>query len=260
MKIAVYDPLQKTVCNVSSLSVSMAMQIKSVISVDALAGTITIDTWLNFIWNDDRLAWNETLTPIFSEEMAREGYNYIYIPANWIWTPDIELINSANQYSMPSSSVYLSPDGRVELVTRGPITASCQLNLKDFPFDEQTCSFRFGTILEDLPWGVDLYYLSTTEFPLLTHDFIESPAWKTVSVTVGKQEEILFGSQDDVFNKQPVVFYHYTMRRYSNHYYSTVILPDIVVCCVALASLWIDDYGARLGMAFTALLSIIAVL
>ena len=161
---------------------------------------------------------------------------------------------------MPSSSVYLSPNGQVQMVSRGPITASCQLNLKNFPFDEQTCSFRFGTILEDLPWGVNLNHLSITDFPILTHDFIESPAWETVSVAVGKQEEILFGSQENVFNKQPVVFYHYTMRRYSNHYYSTVIVPDIVVCCVALASLWIDDYGARLGMAFTALLSIIAVL
>ena len=71
MNIAIYDPIQNSVCNISSLSVSMAMQIKSVISVDALAGTITIDTWLNFIWNDDRLSWNETLTPIFSEEMTR---------------------------------------------------------------------------------------------------------------------------------------------------------------------------------------------
>ena len=50
------------------------------------------------------------------------------------------------------------------------------------------------------------------------------------------------------------------MKRYTSYYWTSAIIPNLAVTSVALLALFINDISSRLGVAFTAMLTIIAVM
>ena len=59
---------------------------------------------------------------------------------------DLILYNSADDTFDPTAKVnaVLYADGTVSYLPPGIFKSTCQINIADFPFDEQSCGVKFG--------------------------------------------------------------------------------------------------------------------
>ncbi|XP_067658369.1 acetylcholine receptor subunit alpha-like [Haliotis asinina] len=125
----------------------------SMASVEALEETTqTVDSsgFLTLQWTDDLLTWN-------SNEYG--GIDYINIPMEKLWFPDLSLTNGLDDLSL------ILPIGEKARVTsNGSITwfrdlkkrTKCSLDMRHFPFDTQTCSINL------IQWVADIRQVNMT--------------------------------------------------------------------------------------------------
>jgi hypothetical protein len=66
--------------NVTSLKVTFELDVYNIKGIDDLSGTISYSGNFVFTWYDKNLAWNESLTPLPTDES-------LLIPSSWVWTP-----------------------------------------------------------------------------------------------------------------------------------------------------------------------------
>ncbi|CAF3545324.1 unnamed protein product [Adineta steineri] len=138
-----YDKRVRPVFNATeTLNVGISLSVSQLIDVDEKSQIMTTNVWLKHEWRDYRLTWNP------------ESYDNIcimHIPSDEIWLPDIALYNNADgKYQITlktKASVY--PTGAI--VWEPPMTykSSCPINVQYFPFDEQSCSLKFGSWTHD---------------------------------------------------------------------------------------------------------------
>lgn len=103
-----------------------------------------------------------------------------------LWTPDIRCWSVADGAAM-SRSVGKEPirvlsNGAVQWWTRAVFKASCDLDLSDFPFDQQECSMGF------LSWSYDIRQLNLTvhkKYPKHIYGpFQKNPEWAVLKKEV----------------------------------------------------------------------------
>ncbi|XP_035714896.1 acetylcholine receptor subunit beta-like 1 [Folsomia candida] len=105
--------------------------------------------WLQLSWTDSRLAWNETEFLVL----------VLRVPADKLWKPDIFLYNGAK----PSMSCYaanalLYPTGKIWWEPACRLQTYCNLTLTNAPYEEQTCTMRFGSrTFDGATMGLELW-------------------------------------------------------------------------------------------------------
>ncbi|CAF1637892.1 unnamed protein product, partial [Adineta ricciae] len=103
---------------------------------------LTIRAHINQTWNASVLGWKAT-------EYA--NVQHFRVPAHSIWTPKIELLNpSTTVDSEANHFVNIRSDGLCELSYSSLLTIPCNFDLTNFPFDQQTCTFKMGSSLYDI--------------------------------------------------------------------------------------------------------------
>lgn len=120
-----------------SVDLQYGIEIVSLDYFDQKAESIELNVNMIFTWHDEYLNWN----------LLDYGVDYIPVDKTQIWTPDIELYNSA------SKPVVYDQTGGMKLYHTGDVIwilpvryqFSCKLDLLDFPFDSQTCTMLFGS-------------------------------------------------------------------------------------------------------------------
>ncbi len=111
----------------------------SLSSLNEKAETFDADLYLQFSWKDQRLAHSEPEGVSFAEEGASEKLKEI-------WWPQIEFVNTSHP-EITNTSLTIHPDGRAVLDYAVSATFRSNLNLKRFPFDEQTLDVRVQSFL-----------------------------------------------------------------------------------------------------------------
>jgi len=100
-------------------------------------GSIKAVVWLNYDWTDKGLSWNKS---------AFGDVYDIRLPSDKIWTPDLECYNGKQLTPLTrTDQVVLTFDGSVNWIPPYMLTASCKIDTTWFPFDEQICTFKFGS-------------------------------------------------------------------------------------------------------------------
>ncbi len=131
-----------TTSNAKAVVVDFDLKLGKLVKLDIKEQILIANTRVSMRWNDPSLVWNKT---------AHNGTEFLTIPSSHVWTPDILLHNTAVQDSKGKTDVYKS---RVRVTSAGvvhwmslvTIQASCTLNIRWFPFDEQECQLNFGSI------------------------------------------------------------------------------------------------------------------
>ena len=273
----------------TTLQVSVDLQIDKMYGIDDVAATMKTSIIFGVSWYEPRLTWNSTLTP-FSVNYCSNECNYTHTTSvllnennvrlsnDYVWTPDLTLLNSASDdsnlvnYMAGSNNLLLHPNGLVNWKMKGNVEAYCQLHLQWFPFDKQTCTLELSSrsyyLLNGLNFSVvnnfDHRRLSasvsdsTSTVSLLTKSFEDSLTWTTQNVDVKRVEKTLI--ENNFQSIQSVLVYTITLERNSKFYIRTAIVPNILVTSLSVGSLWIADYPSRLGLNITALLTVIAIL
>ncbi|XP_019867563.2 neuronal acetylcholine receptor subunit alpha-7-like [Aethina tumida] len=238
-----YDAAVRPVSNSSlALSVIFGISLHHIIDVDEKNQILTTNCWLTQIWVDHHLKWNPS-------EFA--GIKVIRIPYNRVWRPDLILYNNADpqfQTSVINTNVIVSSTGEVEWLSHGIYRSSCDINVEYFPFDLQICYMKWAS------WTYDGYQL----------ELIKQTEEGDVSnyQANGEFDLISFSSTKHVkyysccLEPYPDITYTIKLRRRPLFYVFNLILPCILINCIALLVFYVpSESGEKVTLGISALLS-----
>jgi hypothetical protein len=147
---SIQPPFTKSVANLKSaqemLTMTPFVQVSflfgplTLVDLDSVEGIMTVNGVVLMVWNDPRLSWNTSKTL---------GLNQLSADSSWIYTPDIVLENTASDFASSLSNIFASiaNDGNVTWSRQGTLSVYCDIDVKMFPFDRQTCGFAFHSTL-----------------------------------------------------------------------------------------------------------------
>jgi nicotinic acetylcholine receptor, invertebrate len=228
----------------------LGMAIRSLNNIDQVEGTISSNIWLRHWWNDPNISWNKTEWNI--SKIA------FYTDPEYdrsIWIPDMFIYNTAEK---PMDELYYTlamvySNGDVMWSRPGMMKTSCVFDLKHFPYDQQTCIYKFGS------WVYDSSQLNLS---------ISAPAIDLGHYQINQEWEIVEKKhtlEEKKYNCCPEKFqagiYSLKIRRKPGYYILNIILPTFATSTLMVLSLLIPwDSGERISFAVTVMLSIIVFL
>lgn len=125
-------------------------------------------------------------------------------------------------------------NGTVKWIPPAIYRSSCEINMQDFPFDEQTCMFKFGSWTYD-EYKVDLR-LYGNRHDIDLREYIRSSEWDILN-TSGIRHIRRYPFFDT--DPYPEIIFNLTMRRQSTFYIYLLVLPCILLSCLTLVLFWI---------------------
>ena len=119
------------------------------------------------------------------------GVEYIHVNYDMIWSPEIILHNNADGVYMPDSfkdfKMLLYSNGTIVYQPMGIFTSHCNINVRDFPYDEQICSMFFTTMV----YSSDVVRFEAVHGAPLVSQMKTNPEWNLVNskITEVKRRE-----------------------------------------------------------------------
>ncbi|XP_067658159.1 acetylcholine receptor subunit alpha-like [Haliotis asinina] len=216
----------------------------SMASVEALEETTqTVDSsgFLTLQWTDDLLTWN-------SNEYG--GIDYINIPVEKLWFPDLSLTNGVDVLSL------ILPIGEKARVTsNGSVTwfrdlkkrTKCSLDMRHFPFDTQTCSINL------IQWVTDIRQVNMTAGIVVIESslFQRNGEWEIT----GKSKGTFLHRYNDHIIQTEIEFTFIFKRKYL-YYIITNILPVMLLSVLNLGVFLLPpESGEKVSLCISIVLS-----
>ncbi|KXJ16113.1 neuronal acetylcholine receptor subunit alpha-10 [Exaiptasia diaphana] len=223
--------------------VRLDLALNQIINVDKRAQTMKSVIWVRQYWKDTRLKWNAT---------DYDNVTTIVTEASRIWLPDITLYNNArDDYKMQketSHSLSISSDGSIARFFPTIYKSSCRMNVRHFPFDDQTCVLKLGS------WSYDIYDVNlTNEGDGDLNSFILNGEWVLRSMPAERHETRFRCCP----NPYVYVLYHIHIRRRSLYYLINCFTPCLIMLALTLLGFYLpSESGERMGVGITVLLSL----
>ncbi|XP_016108671.1 neuronal acetylcholine receptor subunit alpha-3-like [Sinocyclocheilus grahami] len=165
-----YNQYIRPVENVSEpVIVQFEVSMSQLVKVDEVNQIMETNLWLRHIWNDYKLRWNP-------KDFG--GVEFIRVPSNKIWKPDIVLYNNAvGDFQVDDKTkALLRYNGDVTWIPPAIFKSSCKIDVTFFPFDYQNCTMKFGSWTYDKA-KIDLVLIGST---INLKDFWESGEWTII--------------------------------------------------------------------------------
>uniref|UniRef100_A0A8C8A060 Cholinergic receptor, nicotinic, alpha 6 n=1 Tax=Oryzias sinensis TaxID=183150 RepID=A0A8C8A060_9TELE len=213
--------------------------IVSFFNVFALFNHILVLKLLNStpqIWNDYKLRW----TPA-----EFDGIEFIRVPSNKIWRPDIVLYNNAvgDFLVEDKTKALLKFDGTITWIPPAIFKSSCPMDITYFPFDYQNCSMKFGSWTYDKA-KIDLVNLK---------DFWESGEWEIIDAP-GYKHDIKYNCCEEIY---PDITYSFYIRRLPLFYTINLIIPCLLISFLTVLVFYLpSDCGEKVTLCISVLLSL----
>ncbi|KAG7230379.1 hypothetical protein INR49_024485 [Caranx melampygus] len=175
-----YNQFIRPVENVSDpVTVEFEVSISQLVKVDEVNQIMETNLWLRHVWNDYKLRW----TPV-----EYDGIEFIRVPSNKIWRPDIVLYNNAvgDFLVEDKTKALLKFDGTITWIPPAIFKSSCPMDITYFPFDYQNCSMKFGSWTYDKA-KIDLVLIGSKEiYPDITYSFYirRLPLFYTINLII----------------------------------------------------------------------------
>ena len=140
-------------------------------------------------WLDQRVKWDPS---------KYGGVDKIRIPTERIWVPDVVLYNNADQFEdgIPKTKVTANSNGRVYLTQPLQQRSTCSIDVRYFPFDDQTCILKYGL------WAYSEFQVDLVRAQNGTPDlsrYIESGEWHLMAFEVTRHVEYYPQTPNDPF-------------------------------------------------------------
>lgn len=223
----------------TAINASVALYIKSIQGVDEVHEKYSFGAALWVNWQDDLLTWNES---------DYNGLWQITTSYDDVWVPDIILASPSKRITVIGRSldrIRIYSSGYVEWTPVALIESTCAINVKNYPFDTQTCKTSF----------VSLGYTNTEVelnpmFPKIQTDaFSPNALWEMTDSDVitkvlasGEASELIF------------TIY---LKRKSTLVVINIIMPILLLSMVNIfVFLLAPESGERIGYSITTLLAI----
>ncbi|KAH3834965.1 hypothetical protein DPMN_108298 [Dreissena polymorpha] len=212
------------------------MVLTSIIEFNEQEESMKIGGMLHISWYDQLLTWNTS---------DYGGLDYLTLPQNDVWRPDVALHNSFKTFTGLGSSklllrVYYT--GEVYWRPYQILEASCDVDITYFPFDTQECPFKFSA------WSYfkDEVRMIEGKKGIYLDEFEENSRWSLVSTTAES------GKGD-----ASVLIYKIKLKRKSIFYVFYIIIPIVLLSFLNVLTFVLTvSSGERASYVVTVLLSL----
>ena len=215
--------------------------------VSSLLQVITLNVNMELKWCDDLLRWNT------SEQMClnRRNRSEIYFAPSEIWTPDIVPINGPRKTDKDVKLQYpvlAICNGDVRWSYQEKLVSFCEIDVRYFPFDHQSCSI----LLQSTIYDSSQLTLRSLYRVVRLYNFIRSE-WEIHHATI---EEIdLYSSQH--MRHFSTIRINIELVRSSRIYVMKIIFPFSIISLLALFSFCLPtDSGEKITLTVSVLLSL----
>uniref|UniRef100_A0A914WRM2 Uncharacterized protein n=1 Tax=Plectus sambesii TaxID=2011161 RepID=A0A914WRM2_9BILA len=240
-----YNPLERPVENNSfPVKVTIGLVLQQIVDMDEKNQMIQINAWVKYTWHDYKLRW---------EPGEYGGVGDLRFPSGKIWHPDVLVYNSADSAfdSTYHCNHVVYADGTVLWVPPGIFRMNCNIDIKWFPFDDQSCFIKFGS------WTYHGYALDLQpEDPangVDVSEYLPNGEWLLMSSPVDRNEKFYECCPEPYVD---VKFYLH-LRRRTLYYWFNLVLPSMLISLMTLLGFTLPpEAGEKITLEITILLSV----
>ncbi|XP_041851924.1 neuronal acetylcholine receptor subunit alpha-3 [Melanotaenia boesemani] len=238
-----YNQYIRPVENVSDpVIVQFEVSMSQLVKVDEVNQIMETNLWLRHIWNDYKLKWNP-------KDFG--GVEFIRVPSNRIWKPDIVLYNNAvGDFQVDDKTkALLRYNGDVTWIPPAIFKSSCKIDVTYFPFDYQNCTMKFGSWTYDKA-KIDLVLIGST---INLKDFWESGEWMIIDAP-GYKHDIKYNCCEEIYTD---ITYSLYIRRLPLFYTINMIIPCLLISFLTVLVFYLpSDCGEKVTLCISVLLSL----
>uniref|UniRef100_A0A3Q2QRH9 Neuronal acetylcholine receptor subunit alpha-3-like n=1 Tax=Fundulus heteroclitus TaxID=8078 RepID=A0A3Q2QRH9_FUNHE len=238
-----YNQFIRPVKNVSDpVTVEFEVSISQLVKVVIVICVQNVLPHLFQIWNDYKLRWIPA---------EFDGIEFIRVPSNKIWRPDIVLYNNAvgDFLVEDKTKALLKFDGTITWVPPAIFKSSCPMDITYFPFDYQNCSMKFGSWTYDKA-KIDLVLIGSK---VNLKDFWESGEWEIIDAP-GYKHDIKYNCCEEIY---PDITYSFYIRRLPLFYTINLIIPCLLISFLTVLVFYLpSDCGEKVTLCISVLLSL----
>ncbi|NWS17964.1 ACHA6 protein, partial [Pachyramphus minor] len=194
------------------------------------------------IWNDYKLRW---------DPRQYDGIEFVRVPADKIWKPDIVLYNNAvGDFQVEGKTkALLRYDGMITWTPPAIFKSSCPMDITFFPFDHQNCSLKFGSWTYDKA-KIDLLIIGSK---VDMSDFWENSEWEIVDAS-GYKHDIKYNCCEEIYTD---ITYSFYIRRLPMFYTINLIIPCLFISFLTVLVFYLpSDCGEKVTLCISVLLSL----
>ncbi|KAK9506752.1 hypothetical protein O3M35_008629 [Rhynocoris fuscipes] len=237
--------------NTDTLTVWLRLKMSQLLEMNLKNQVMTTNLWVEQKWIDYKLRWDP-------EDYG--GVEMLYVPSEHIWLPDIVLYNNADgNYEVTlMTKATLKYNG--EVIWRPPAIykSSCEINVLYFPFDEQSCTMKFGS------WTyngvqVDLKHMdqnpgsNIVDIGIDLSEFYLSVEWDILAVPATRNEEYYPCCAEPYSD----ITFNLTMRRKTLFYTVNLIIPCVGITFLTVLVFYLpSDSGEKVTLCSSILVSL----
>ena len=241
-----YDRKIRPFYGVKPLDVELDVLIISFGEIKEANMEFVVDFYLGQFWHDHRFAFGINENYTMGDEFVNE-----------IWTPDTFVINAVetqvHKLTKENQKIFMNlTNGFTMHTSRLRVTASCRLNLRNYPKDTQVCSLPFESYTYE---NFDLKYKWRTNDSIYIYD--DEMAQFVMSKAERKLKHKQYHSPQ--FSGLTVTF---SFQRRWIYYVYQVYVPCICITVLSWIGFWIDHKAvpARTGLGITTVLTMVYML
>jgi Neurotransmitter-gated ion-channel ligand binding domain/Neurotransmitter-gated ion-channel transmembrane region len=243
-KLSEADVLKSIPTITLPIKISVGLHISNLADIDQTSETFDSAGYLMYSWRDPRLAYT-----------AQRGETSRASNLDQIWHPVIEMVNFKSSTNS-DTLVDILPDGTVQAQERFARTLSSGLALQKFPFDRQSLQ----VVLESLKYDdrtVELV-VDSAKVSIGKDSFVSLSEWQIGKIS-GSNSKSFFPPEQQHYSRITIGI---NVKRNYGFYLLKVMMPLLLITIASWSVFWIDprEFSTQIGIAFTNLLTIVALL
>ncbi|XP_054160007.1 neuronal acetylcholine receptor subunit alpha-7-like [Oppia nitens] len=220
-----YDPMIVPVKNWShTLNVHLSYNLIKIFDLDVNTNILTTEGWLLMSWTDQHLQWNPD---------DYDKISIIRVAPDEVFKPDFMLFNSVDVNTMKDNTIktnmLLYSTGEIMWVPPVVLKSLCDVDLTNWPYDEQTCFLTFGSWTHD-GLGINI----SDDCNISLEEYWPSGEWDILGTEV-RRKDLYFTCCPEPY---PEVSFFIKMRRKTTLYHYTVFLPVSTAVLLNLLMFW----------------------
>lgn len=156
------------------------------------------------------------------------SYDVIYPP------PLLSNFSADEQEKTHEELLVIYNDGVVRWIPPAIYKSSCSIDMRNFPFDEQSCHLKYGSWTYDGNKLELAFYDELVDFD--TREYIDSSEWTIVRTAAEHNVRLYPCCEDEPY---PDITFYLTIKRRTAFYIYVLILPSVLLSFLTLVLFWI---------------------
>ncbi|XP_070847201.1 5-hydroxytryptamine receptor 3A-like [Chaetodon trifascialis] len=223
--------------------VFMEVLLYAILDVREIDQTFISYVWVFTQWRNEYIHWDPN-------DFC--GIEIISIPSDILWKPDLTIEEMIEKdKAPPSPHLLIGSDGSVFVRNDQVLISTCRMHVHKFPFDTQSCSLTFRSVVHSAQEVHLMQSASSDEATRWSREVMLTQfEWLFINMTVSNRTAYIFGPGQDL------MVFTINMKRRPALYVVNFLLPVFFFFCLDLASFLISDTEGKIGFKVTVLLAV----